>query len=92
MRIGELLIVVAGIIWAVELIPQLTKTLKVKRTDDISIAFFIMTTMAYTCYTIGNAFLNNWLNVISHIPSFIFNIFMICLIVKYRYPSRKGDS
>lgn len=42
MTIGKILIYIAGLLWGIELIPQIVKTYKTKRVEDISLPFFVM--------------------------------------------------
>ena len=86
--IAQISIILAGIIWGIELIPQLRKTIKFKDVKGVSLSFFTMSFVAYWLYLFGNSILQNWLIVISHIPSFILNSWMILLIIKYK----KGDN
>lgn len=88
MSLSDILIFTAGIIWGVELIPQLVKTIKRKRVDDISLVFFVMCLIAYTMYTVANMLSKNWVIVIAHIPSLVGNIVMVGLILYYRRTAR----
>jgi len=81
---GELCIYTAGIIWGIELIPQIIKTYKTKSVSDISLAFFSLCLVAYTLYAIGNYILQNWVVLIAHIPSLILNLVMVLMIIGYR--------
>jgi uncharacterized protein with PQ loop repeat len=83
-HIANVLIYSAGLIWGIELIPQITKTYKSKDVSGISLAFFSMCLFAYAIYMIGNAILQQWNIVIAHIPSLIFNLVMVVLIVRYK--------
>lgn len=80
---GNILIYTAGIIWGIELIPQLIRTHKTKDVKGISLAFFVLCFFAYTCYTVGNILLNNINIVIAHIPSLVLTLWMLILIFKY---------
>lgn len=82
--IGNLFIYAAGLIWGIELIPQLIKTYKTKNVKGISLSFFVSSLAAYIAYIIGNSFLQNWNIIIAHIPSLILTIWMIVWIIKYR--------
>jgi len=42
MYLGNCLIVLAGLLWAVELVPQIIKTVKTKSVKDFSLVFFIV--------------------------------------------------
>jgi len=82
--IGNILIYTAGLIWGIELIPQLKKTHKTKNVKGISLSFFVASLIAYALYMIGNGFLNNWNLIIAHMPSLILTFWMVILIIKYR--------
>ncbi len=80
---GNICIYTAGIIWGVELIPQLIKTYQTKDVKSISLAFFVLCFFAYSCYIIGNILLGNMNIVYAHIPSLILTLWMLILIIKY---------
>lgn len=82
--IANIMIITAGIIWGIELIPQMIKTHKLKSANDISLAFFVMCFIAYSLYAGGNFLLKNWIILYAHIPSLLFNLIMMILILKYR--------
>lgn len=82
--LGKICIYLAGILWGIELIPQIIKTYKTKSVKDISLSFFSVCLLAYTLYGIGNYLLKNWAVLISHIPSLILNLVMIIMILIYR--------
>lgn len=77
-------VLAAGLLWGIELIPQVMKTIKTKNVEGISIAFFMTCLSAYVLYMVGNILLHNWMVVIAHIPSLILNGIMARLIYKYR--------
>lgn len=81
---GTALIYLAGILWSLELIPQIIKTVKSKNVEGVSLAFFSMCLIAYSLYAIGNYLLGNWSILIAHIPSLVLNCIMIILIVIYK--------
>ena len=82
--IGNGLIYLAGILWFVEMIPQITKTVKTKDVSSISLAYFIICFLAYLIYCIGNVLLANTAIVLAHIPSMFLTLIMLILIFKYR--------
>lgn len=82
--ISNALFIIAGILWGIECLPQIRKTLKTKSVKDISLPFFIMCLIAYFVYFIGAVLIRNWFLAFSHIPSFIFISTMVILIYKYR--------
>lgn len=83
-QIANVLIYVAGILWGVELIPQLIKTYKTKDVRGVSLEFFSMCLIAYSLYAIGNYLLENWSIMIAHIPSLVLNLWMVILIIIYK--------
>ena len=76
--------IAAGIGWAIELIPQIIKTVKRKKVEDISLPFYGICLMSYTVYFIGAHLQRNYILILSHIPSFILLIIMLGLILNYR--------
>lgn len=84
MNIALILIWTASIIWGGELLPQIKKTLKTKRVDDISLTFFVLCFLAYVLYISGLFLMKSYILIYAHIPSLITNMIMIVLILKYR--------
>jgi len=82
--IANSLIYLAGLLWGIELIPQVIKTLKTKNVEGISLAFYMICLAAYVAYGIGNIMLENWNIVIAHIPSLLLFFTMLVLVLKYR--------
>ena len=83
-QIAHGLIYTAGLIWGIELIPQLVRTVKTKDVGGISLSFFFMCLVAYALYAVANAMLGNWAIMYAHIPSLVFNLIMVILIFKYK--------
>ena len=84
MNLGNFLIVLAGLLWAIELVPQIIKTVRTKSVKDFSLAYFVVCLFAYIAYLIGNASLKNWVIFFAHVPSLIMNLIMVILIIVYR--------
>ncbi len=85
----NLFFIISGILWSIELYPQLYKTYKTKKTGDISLFYYCVCIIAYIFFLIGSALLKNWYLFLSHIVPFLnLNILMI-LIIKYRYFSKQ---
>jgi uncharacterized protein with PQ loop repeat len=82
--ISDILLYAAGILWGVELIPQIMQTIKTRCVRDLNLVFFIICLVAYVLSVIGNGIVNNWVIVYASIPSLIGNIIMVALILKYR--------
>jgi uncharacterized protein with PQ loop repeat len=82
--LSDTLLYIAGILWGIELVPQILKTYKTKCVRDISLIFFSICVLAYILSIIGNRIVKNWVIVYASIPSLIGNIIMVILILKYR--------
>lgn len=82
--VANILIYIAGILWCLDLVPQIVKTVKTKKVEDLSISFLIMSFVAYLVFIIGNIILKNWHVAIVHMPPVIANLTMISLYLKYK--------
>jgi len=82
--ISDILLYTAGIIWGIEICPQIIQTIKTKHVRDLNLIFFAMCVVAYVLSIVGNSIVNNWVIVYASIPSLIGNIVMVYLIIKYR--------
>jgi len=51
--LSNILIIIAGVLWGIELIPQVFRTVKTKNVEGISPLFFVTCMIAYICYMIG---------------------------------------
>ena len=52
-RIGNYLFLLAGLLWSIELFPQLKKTIRTKRVGDISPFFLTICFIAYIVSILG---------------------------------------
>lgn len=83
-EISDILLYVAGILWGIELIPQIIQTIKTKCVRDLNLVFFSVCVAAYVLSIVGNGMVGNWVIVNASIPSLIGNLIMVSLIFKYR--------
>lgn len=84
MRLADIFIYVAGILWAVECIPQILKLTRTKNTTGISLLFFCICSLAYVLFLIGNLLLKQWSVAIANLLPFIMISTIIYLIIRYR--------
>ena len=82
--IGATCIVISTILWTIELWPQITRTLKRKTVDDISIWWLLICFTAFIFYEIGVGLHGQWLLFYTHIIPSSFTAFFIFLLFKYR--------
>lgn len=83
-KLANTLIYVAGILWTIETIPQIYTLIKTKKTDGISLTFFIMCICAYIIFITGNIILKHWSVVVAHLFPFINLSIILYLVFKYR--------
>lgn len=83
-NIGNLLFVIAGVLWAIELIPQLIKTIRTKSVGDISLFFITLCFTAFLIFITGCVLIKNWFLVISHILPFVNVCILLILVLKYK--------
>lgn len=96
-KIGNILFLIAGCLWAIELIPQLTKTIRTKSVQDISIFFLTLCFIAYAIFITGCFLIKNWFLFVSHLVPFINVSILYYLVLKYKKsdikcPIEKGES
>ena len=84
MKLSETLFIVAGTLWALELLPQLWKTLRTKDVQGISIFFISLCTTAYIIFITGCFLIKNWALLFSHVVPFINVCILLYLVLKYR--------
>jgi len=81
---ANILFSLAGLLWAIELLPQIIKTYKSKCVKDISLPYYFICLSGYTTFLIGASLIKQWFLIGSHIPSFLMLIIMLRLLFKYR--------
>jgi len=80
---------ISGLLWAVELIPQIIKIRKNKTVEDFSILFPIICLTAYTCFFIGCVGMKNWSLLHAHLFPFVTLSWLLVLILKYQQKKPK---
>lgn len=83
-NIGNILFLIAGLLWAIELIPQLIKTIRTKSVGDISLFFFTLCFIAYLIFIAGCYLIGNWFLFFSHLVPFINVSILLYLVLRYR--------
>ncbi len=80
----NILYLVSGILWAVEMIPQLMKIYNRKSVKDISIYFPLICIISMALYLVASYLSKNWVLIISIIGPFICNIILLIQCIYYR--------
>jgi len=91
MKLPDILFIIAGTLWAIELLPQLYKTFKTKKVKDISIFYPLICLIAFIFFIIGCFLAEQWTILLAHIFPFINLLIFISFILLYRRkkPKRK---
>jgi len=84
MLIPNLLYVISGTLWAIELLPQLLRTYKRKKVGDISLLFSLICFISFLCFMTAIILCKNWVLVFTHIFPFICNILFLLQVLTYR--------
>ena len=87
---SDLLFLLAGVCWAIELGPQIYKSWRTKRVDDLSLPFFLICLMGYACFIVASILIRNWALLISHIAGVSSTILMVVLILMYKEGGRNA--
>ena len=76
--------ILAGGLWALELLPQLWITYKRKTVDDIHICFPLICFTSFCIFFIASFLAKNWVLIFSHLAPFICNFIWLVLVLIYR--------
>jgi len=82
--LADILIYTAGLLWAIECLPQIFKLLRTRETRGLSLVFFTICLTAYILFIAGNMMLKNYSIVIANSLPFTLMGVIIFLIMKYR--------
>jgi len=81
--VGNGLIILSGILWGLEAIPQIVKSYRTKSTGDLSAWYFAVCILAYACYLSGMFLHSDWFLGLVHTPSLILNSVILGMIFHY---------
>ncbi len=84
MTTAEILFIISGTLWAIELLPQLVKTYKTKKVGDISLFFPAICFISFLCFLTASILTKNWILVYSHAFPFVCNIAFLMQNIIYR--------
>ena len=87
-KLSNILFLISGVLFTVELWPQIYKTYRSRKAKDISIFFLITCMVAYICFIISSILIKNWFLVISHCIPFVNLSILFVLVLKYRKKKR----
>ncbi len=75
---------IAGVLTAVSMLPQLIKTIKEKKVEDVSPLMLIVLISGIACWTLYGFFKNDLPLLITNSFSFLLNSIMLFLRFKYK--------
>ena len=76
--------IVASIGTAISMVPQLTKLIKEKKADDISMYMLAVLFVGISCWVAYGVLKSDWIIIISNSVSFVVNLTLTILTVKYK--------
>ena len=83
-QIANILFTISGTLWAIELLPQLIRTYKTKKVEDISLFFPLICMISFCCFMIGNLLIKNWILIQAHALPFVANLIFLIMVIIYR--------
>lgn len=82
--LAKVLFLISGMLWAIEMIPQLRKIYKRKSVEDISIFFPILCITSMIFYFVASYLTRNWILIISMASPFVCNTAFLIQVIIYR--------
>ena len=89
MNIISIVGVIASICTAVSMVPQLIKLIKEKKANDISIFMLLVLFIGVGCWVAYGILKKDWIIIISNSFSFIVNIVLTILTIKFKAKAGK---
>ena len=75
---------VASVGTALSMLPQLTKLIKEKKAEDISLYMLFVLFLGVSCWIVYGILKNDWIIIISNSFSFVINLSLTVLTLKYK--------
>ncbi len=82
--LAKILFLISGMLWAIEMLPQLHRVYKRKSVKDISIFFPILCVLSMIFYFVASYLTRNWILIISMVCPFICNVAFLIQVIIYR--------
>jgi len=83
-NVSELLFTIAAILWIFSLLPQIKKTYKSKRSEDLSVNWLYINLTAYICFISGYWVINDIFMFIMYLMPTCIVFTLLCLVKKYK--------
>ena len=75
---------VASVGTALSMLPQLTKLIKEKKAENISLYMLFVLFLGVSCWIVYGLLKNDWIIIISNSFSFVINLALTVLTLKYK--------
>lgn len=82
--LADMLYFIGGALWAVEMIPQISRTYKRKSVEDISIWFPVICIISFILVFVAHSLLHRWTLLLSQVPPLICNLIFLGQVITYR--------
>jgi MtN3 and saliva related transmembrane protein len=76
--------IMASIGTAMSMVPQLTKLIKEKKAENISLYMLVVLFLGVGCWIVYGLLRKDWIIIISNLFSFIINFMLTLLAIKYK--------
>lgn len=84
MNLVTIIGIVASIGTAMSMVPQLAKLIKEKKAENISLYTLFVLFLSVSCWVVYGILKNDWIIIISNSFSFIINVLLTVLAIKYK--------
>lgn len=84
MQINTIVGFIAGILTAISMLPQLIKTVKEKKAENISMVMLLILMGGVSLWIVYGFLIKDWPIMITNIISFALNVCMFFLRIKYK--------
>jgi MtN3 and saliva related transmembrane protein len=85
MNTTQLIGIVAGILTATSMLPQLVKIIKHKKADDVSMFMLIVLLSGLATWIVYGILREDWPIIVTNCFSFIINVLMVIFRIKYSH-------
>ena len=85
MSAGNTFLILAALLWCVNLLPQMIKTYRTKDVQGISLLWIILSALAYIMFELGNIFSQNYSVAAIYLIPAAMNCVLCAMVIKYNF-------
>ncbi|MCK4526440.1 PQ-loop repeat-containing protein [candidate division WOR-3 bacterium] len=82
--IGHFVLLIAALIWFVDLIPQVVKIYRSQKAKDLSLFYVYLNCCAYLAFEVGHILTNNIYLFWIYLGPAIISLILLIMVLKYR--------